>query len=126
MKMKFLITGGAGFIGSHVAEELIKSKKGEVVVFDNLSVGKKSNIPKGCKFVKGDIRNPKDILRASRDVDMVFHDAAFVSIRASFDMLKYEVDNNVYGTLNVLEAAVKNKVKKFIFASSMEVYGEPN
>lgn len=124
--MKFLITGGAGFIGSHIAEELLKSKKGEVIVFDNLSVGKKSNIPKGCKFIKGDIRNPKDILKASRAVDVIFHDAAFVSIRASFDKLKHEVDNNVYGTLNVLEAAAKNKVKKFVFASSMAVYGEPS
>lgn len=123
--MKFLITGGAGFIGSHIAEELLKLKKGEVVVFDNLSVGKKSNIPKGCKFIKGDIRNPKDILKASKGVDIIFHDAAFVSIRASFDMLKHEIDNNVYGTLNVLEAAVENKVKKLVFASSMAVYGEP-
>lgn len=124
--MKFLITGGAGFIGSHIAEELIKSKKGEVVVFDNLSVGKKENIPVGCRFIKGDIRNEAAILKASRGIDVVFHDAAFVSIRASFDMLKHEVDNNVYGTLNVLEAASKNKVKRLVFASSMAVYGEPN
>lgn len=124
--MKFLITGGAGFVGSHIAEELIKANKGEVIIFDNLSVGKKSNIPKGCKFIKGDIRNPKEILKASRGVDVIFHEAAFVSIRASFDMLKHEVDNNVYGTINILEAAVKNKVKKFVFASSMAVYGEPS
>ena len=123
--MKFLITGGAGFIGSHIAEELIKSKKGEVVVFDNLSVGKKENVPKGCRFIKGDIRNEAAIIKAMKGIDVVFHDAAFVSIRASFDMLKHEVDNNVYGTLNVLEAAVKNKVKKLVFASSMAVYGEP-
>jgi UDP-glucose 4-epimerase len=123
--MKFLITGGAGFIGSHIAEELIKSKKGEVVVFDNLSMGKKENIPKGCRFIKGDIRNEAAIIKAMKGIDVIFHDAAFVSIRASFDMLKHEVDNNVYGTLNVLEAAVKNKVKKLVFASSMAVYGEP-
>ena len=54
--MKFLITGGAGFVGSHIAEELIKSKKGEIIILDNLSVGKKKNIPKGCKFIKGDVR----------------------------------------------------------------------
>jgi len=123
--MKFLITGGAGFIGSHIAEELIKSKKGEVVVFDNLSVGKKENVPKGCRFIKGDIRNEAAIIKAMKGIDVVFHDAAFVSIRASFDMLKHEVDNNVYGILNVFEAAVKNKVKKLVFASSMAVYGEP-
>lgn len=123
--MKFLITGGAGFIGSHIAEELIKSKKGEVIVFDNLSVGKKENIPKGCRFIKGDIRNEAAIIKATKSVDVVFHNAAFVSIRGSFDMLKHEVDNNVYGALNVLEATVKNKVKKLVFASSMAVYGEP-
>ncbi len=123
--MKFLITGGAGFVGSHIAEELTKSKRGEVVVFDNLSVGKRKNVPKGCRFIKGDIRDPKAITIAAKNVDIIFHNAAFVSIRKSFDMPKEELDNNVYGTLNVLEAAVKNKVKKFIFASSMAVYGEP-
>ena len=123
--MKFLITGGAGFVGSHIAEELIRSKRGEVVIFDNLSVGKKKNIPTGCQFIKGDIRDLKEITRAVRGVDVIFHNAAFVSIRKSFDMPKEELDNNVYGTLNVLEAAVKNGIKKFIFASSMAVYGEP-
>lgn len=125
MPKKILITGGAGFIGSHIAEELVKSKKGEVIVFDNLSVGKKENIPKGCRFIKGDIRNEAAITKATKGVDVIFHDAAFVSIRASFDMLKHEVDNNVCGMLNVLEATVENKVKKLVFASSMAVYGEP-
>ena len=114
--MKFLITGGAGFVGSYIAEELVKSKKGEVVVFDNLSVGKKKNIPQGCRFVKGDIRNQGQIIKAAKGADVIFHNAAFVSIRKSFNMPKEELDNNVYGTLNVLEAAVKNNVKKFIFA----------
>lgn len=123
--MKFLITGGAGFIGSHIAEELVKSKKGEIIVFDNLSVGKKENIPKGCRFIKGDIRNEAIITKATKGVDVVFHDAAFVSIRGSFDMLKHEIENNVYGALNVLEAAAENKVRKLVFASSMAVYGEP-
>lgn len=121
--MHILITGGAGFIGSHIAEELVK--KGEVVVFDNLSVGKKENIPKRCDFIEGDIRNENQLKKAMKDIDIVFHNAAFVSIRASFDKLREEIDANGIGTLNVLNVAVENNAKKIIFASSMAVYGEP-
>lgn len=127
--MKFLITGGAGFIGSHIAEEIMKNKKvqlEDILVFDNLSVGKKENVPKGCKFIKGDIRNKAELEKAMKDVDMVFHNAAFVSIRASFDKIREELETNTYGTLNVIEACAKNNVKKIIFASSMAVYGKPN
>lgn len=125
--MKFLITGGAGFIGSHIAKELLKTNKGDVVVFDNLSVGKKENIPKGCNLIKGDIRNENQIKKAMKGIDIVFHNAAFVSIRGSFekDKLKEEIETNCTGTLNVLNAAATNKVKKIVFASSMAVYGEP-
>jgi UDP-glucose 4-epimerase len=125
--MKFLITGGAGFIGSHIAEELLKTNKGEVIIFDNLSVGKKENIPKGCSLINGDITSQSQLTEAMKGVDIVFHDAAFVSIRASFDKAKLteELDINCTGTLNVLNAAVENKVKKIIFASSMAIYGKP-
>jgi len=123
--MKFLVTGGAGFIGSHIAEELIRTGKGEVIVFDDLSVGKAENIPAGCTFIEGDIRHKKKLARAMKDVDLVFHNAAFVSIRGSFERLREELDINCLGTLNVLEAAVERGVKKVIFASSMAVYGEP-
>ncbi len=121
--MKFLITGGAGFIGSHIAEELIN--KGEVVVFDNLSVGKKEFSPNGCNFIKGDIKNKEEISNAMKDVDIVFHDAAFVSIRGSFEKIREVLENNFLGTLNVFESAKDNNVGKIIFASSMDVYGEP-
>lgn len=121
--MKFLITGGAGFIGSHIAEELIN--KGEVVVFDNLSVGKKEFSPNGCNFIKGDIKNKEEISNAMKDVDIVFHDAAFVSIRGSFEKIREVLENNFLGTLNVFESAKDNNVSKIIFASSMDVYGEP-
>jgi len=121
--MKFLITGGAGFIGSHIAEELVD--KGEVVVFDNLSVGKKDFVPNGCTFIKGDIKNKKEISNAMKDVDIVFHDAAFVSIRGSFEKIREVLENNFLGTLNVFESAKDNNVDKIIFASSMDVYGEP-
>jgi len=121
--MKFLITGGAGFIGSHIAEELIN--KGEVVVFDNLSVGKREFVPDGCSFIKGDIKNKEELSNAMKDADVVFHDAAFVSIRGSFEKIREVLENNFLGTLNVFESAKDNNVSKIIFASSMDVYGEP-
>ena len=126
--MRFLITGGAGFIGSHIAEELLKTNKGEVVIFDNLSVGKKENIPEACDFIQGDIKNQSEIKKAMKEIDIVFHNAAFVSIRGSFEKnkLREEIETNCIGTLNVLNAAVDNNVKKIIFASSMAVYGEPS
>jgi len=125
--MKFLITGGAGFIGSHIAEELVKTSKGEVIIFDNLSVGKEDNIPNKCTFIKGDITKEEQIKEAMKNVDIVFHNAAFVTIRGSFNKenLKDEIDVNCTGTLNVLNAAAENRAKKIIFASSMAVYGEP-
>ncbi|MFH1249427.1 MAG: NAD-dependent epimerase/dehydratase family protein [archaeon] len=126
--MKFLITGGAGFIGSHIARALIsenKCKPEDITVFDNLSVGKEENIPKGCKFIKGDLKNKEEIMNALKGIDLIFHNAAFVSIRGSFEKLREEIDTNCSGTLNVFEACLKNKVKKVVFASSMAVYGEP-
>jgi UDP-glucose 4-epimerase len=123
-KMRFLVTGGAGFIGSYIAKMLLD--KGDVVVFDNLSVGTKENVPNGCEFIVGDIRDRVKLSEAMKDVDVVFHNAAFVSIRGSFERLREELDTNSLGTLNVLEAASDQGVKKIIFASSMAVYGEPN
>ena len=123
--MKFLITGGAGFIGSHIAEEILKEKKGEVVVFDNLSVGNENNIPQGCAFIKGDIRNKGEVEEAMKGVDIVFHDAACVTIRGSFEKFKEVAETNCLGTKNVFNAAKKAGAKKIVFASSMGVYGEP-
>lgn len=123
--MKFLITGGAGFIGSHIAEKLLEKDEGKVIVFDNLSVGLKKNIPNGCLFVKGDIRDKEKLKKAMANVDIIFHNAACVTIRGSFEKFQEVVGVNCQGTLNVLEMAVKQKVKKIIFASSMAVYGEP-
>lgn len=124
--MKVLITGGAGFIGSHIAEEVLKSKKDcKVIVYDNLSVGKMQNVPKECTFIEGDIRDKQKMIETMKGVDIVFHNAAFVSIRGSFEKIRETMESNFVGTLNVLEACVEAGVKKIIFASSMDVYGEP-
>jgi UDP-glucose 4-epimerase len=124
--MRVLITGGAGFIGSHIAEEILKTKKDcKVVVYDNLTVGKMKNIPEGCVFIKGDVRDKNSLIEAMENVDVVFHNAAFVSIRGSFERLRETLESNFMGTLNVLEACVEANVKKIVFASSMDVYGEP-
>lgn len=121
---KAFITGGAGFIGSHIGSDLIKKGK-EVVIYDNLSVGKKENVPKGAKFIKGDILDPRKLEESMRDCDIVFHNAAFVSVRGSFSKLRLDLEANCIGTLNVFEAAVNVGVKKLVFASSMAVYGHP-
>lgn len=121
---KAFITGGAGFIGSHIAEKILESGK-KVVIFDNLSVGSMNNVPKGAEFIQGDILNKEELENAMKGCDIVFHDAAFVSIRGSFDKLRHEINSNCLGTLNVFEAAVNAGVKKLIYASSMAVYGHP-
>ncbi|MDD2679109.1 MAG: NAD-dependent epimerase/dehydratase family protein [Candidatus Nanoarchaeia archaeon] len=124
MFKKALITGGAGFIGSHICEEILSNGK-KAVVFDNLSVGKEDNIPKEAEFIKGDILNKEALENAMKGCDTVFHNAAFVSIRGSFEKLRHEVNSNCIGTLNVFESAVNSGVKKLIYASSMAVYGHP-
>ncbi len=119
--MRVLVTGGAGFLGSHLCRKL-KALGHEVVVLDNLSTGKEENVPDEVELVVGDTRNPKDVLRASHDVDAVFHLAAKVSVPESFQKPGEYFDVNVTGTVNVLEA---NKGKPIVFVSSAAVYGTP-
>ncbi|MEM2318187.1 MAG: SDR family oxidoreductase [Candidatus Bathyarchaeia archaeon] len=125
--MAILVTGGAGFIGSHLVEKLLKEGY-DVVVLDNLSSGKIENLdlknPR-LRFLRGDIRNRKTVKEALKDVDVVFHLAALVDV--SFSVKNPTLVNhvNVCGSLNILEESVKKHVEKFIFASSCAVYGEP-
>ncbi len=120
--MKILVTGGAGFIGSHVTRMLLNSGH-EVVVVDNLSQGKKENVDKRAQLVVADIRNiPESTFKG---VDSVIHMAGLIIVPESVkDPVKY-ADNNVIGTIDLLESMRKANVKNIIFSSSACVYGAP-
>lgn len=119
---KVIVTGGAGFIGSHLADKLIELGH-EVIVIDNLMLGKKEFVNKKAKFVKADIRDYKKISPYFKGVEVVFHLAADPRLQISIEdpMTTHEI--NVTGTLNVLTASWKNNVNKFVFTSSGAVYG---
>lgn len=121
--MKSLVTGGAGFIGSHLCDLLLE-KGHEVVVLDDLSNGDKNNVPEGCTFVEGSITNEKLVEEVSKGCDVIFHEAAIADIQVSLKNPKLVNEVNVGGTINVLEAARKNDVGRVIFASSSSIYGE--
>lgn len=122
--MKVLVTGGAGFIGSHLCRRLL-SEGIEVVVLDNLSVGAKERVPKGCQFIKGDTRDFSLVKKTVKKVDVLYHLAANVTIRGSIDEFYEDADNNIMGTLSLLKACKSSKrIKKFIFSSSMAVYAD--
>lgn len=123
---KILVTGGAGFIGSHIVDHLLKKGFG-VTVIDDLRSGKMDNIAhnkkrKDFRFVKGDIRNMQTVSELMKEADTVFHEAAFVSVPASIKEPMLTNDINVLGTLNLLKAASDAGVKRFVFASSAAVY----
>lgn len=123
--MKVLITGGAGFIGSNVADGLI-AEGYEVVIVDDLSNGRKENIHEKAKFYKTDIRDSRleDVFKAERP-DMVIHNAAQLSVRVSVEEPLLDADINIIGGLNLINICNKYEVKKIIFASSGgTVYGE--
>jgi len=125
--MKALVTGGAGFIGSHLAERLI-SDGNEVVVLDNLSTGNLTNIADlqdkpGFDFVKGNICDNALVEKIIQDCDVIFHLAAAVGVQLIADNPVYTIETNIGGTQVVLDAANKYKRRIFI-ASSSEVYGK--
>lgn len=123
---KILIAGGAGYIGSHIAHDLIEQGN-DVTIFDNFSTGFHENIHPKSKMIEGDLQNfveINDVLHNEK-FDVVFHFAASKAAGESMtDPFKF-VNNNLFGTLNLLEAMVNNDVKNFIFSSSAAVYGEP-
>ena len=124
--MKILVTGGAGFIGSHIVEYLVQ-RGDNVIVLDNLSNGKMQNISKvsdDINFVNGDVRDCNLVEQLVKDVDGVFHEAALVSVPESFKMQNEYFDVNVNGTENILKLA-KEYGFKIVYASSSSVYGNP-
>jgi UDP-glucose 4-epimerase len=122
---RILITGGAGFIGSHVATELIE-RGDRVVILDNLSTGKRVNVPPVAEFVEGDVRNPADLVPIMAEgIDAVLHIAGQASIRLSFADPAADLNVNTLGTINVLQACIQYRVARLLFASSMTIYGDP-
>jgi UDP-glucose 4-epimerase len=121
--MKIVITGGAGFIGSNLAEEL--AKKHEVIIIDDLSTGRAENVEDlDLELVRGSITDPDMLKENFRGVDYVFHQAALPSVQRSIDDPVLANEVNICGTLNVLVAARDADVKKVIYASSSSVYGD--
>jgi UDP-glucose 4-epimerase len=118
-----LVTGGAGFIGSHLTRALLRDGR-QVTVLDNLSVGRRDVVPEGARFVHGDLRDEGAVADALHGVDCVFHLAAQVTIRGSFDRFYEDLDTNVMGTARLLRAVTPAEVKWFVLASSMAVYAD--
>jgi UDP-glucose 4-epimerase len=126
MSGRVLVTGGAGFIGSHIAEAYLRDGW-EVVVLDDLSRGHEANVPKGARFVRADIRSPEARqLVATGHFGVVNHQAAQIDVRVSVDRPAFDSHINVVGFVNLLEGAGDGGVKRVIFASSGGVvYGDP-
>ncbi len=125
----FLVTGGAGFIGGHISEYLLKHGAGKVRVLDNLVNGFHSNIEVLKKyaqfeFIEGDIRNADICLQACEDIDFVSHQAALGSVPRSMKEPGYFSDVNITGFVNIMKAAVDKQVQQVVYASSSSVYGD--
>ncbi|MCF6266081.1 MAG: NAD-dependent epimerase/dehydratase family protein [Desulfuromusa sp.] len=123
--MNILVTGGGGFIGSHLVDLLLEHEH-FVTVLDNFSTGKCSNLPQvhsQLQIIEGDIRNADTVSQAADDCDAIVHLAAVASVQASVDDPIGTHEVNLIGTVNLLEAAKQHSIKRFVFASSAAVYG---
>ena len=127
-KTRVLVTGGAGFIGSHLVARLA-SEGMQVVVLDNLSSGSIENVKDSSdriQFVKGDIRDQNLVKKLAHEAQVIFHLAANASVPASVSDPEYDFQTNVIGTFNLLHSSVGQNLKSFVFASSAAVYGSSN
>src|SRR5947209_8786653 len=123
---KYLVTGGAGFIGSHIAESLLKRGK-SVRIFDNLATGRETNIAtfkEDVEFIQGDLRDFDSVREAMKDVEVVFHLGALASVPRSIADPVTTLETNINGTQNVLLAARDAGVRRVVYASSSSVYGD--
>ena len=126
--MKVLVTGGAGFIGSHLVDRLIQTNAGQVTVLDNFSRGREEHLALSrnkIEIVRGDIRDRTLLQSVMKGVDLVFHLAAQANVLGAVRDLDYSFETNVSGTYELLRAAEAAGTKRVIFSSSREVYGEP-
>ena len=123
-KQKVLVVGGAGYIGSHVVKTLRDAGKFPVV-FDNMSSGLQENLLRGIPFILGDTLKPEQLKAAMKGVDSIIHMAALKAAGESMVKPEKYAENNISGTINLLNAATAAKVKYFVFSSSAAVYGEP-
>lgn len=126
MSKRILITGGAGFIGSHLTDALI-ARGYRAVVLDNLSGGKRAHVNAAAEFVQGDVTEPAHLEPIfAQGVDAVLHLAAQASIRLSFADPSHDLRTNTLGTINILQACLAYRVPRLLFASSMTIYGNSN
>lgn len=124
--MKILVTGGAGFIGSHLLQLLQGQQDVEVVVYDNLSSGRREHVPKGIRLVEGDVRDAEGLARlfVSEGFDSVVHLAAQTMVPYSLSHPEEDCQINLLGLINILECCRKYAVKHIVFSSSAAVYGD--
>ncbi|WP_313696277.1 NAD-dependent epimerase/dehydratase family protein [Halorarum halobium] len=117
-----LVTGGAGFVGGHLADALVADN--DVRVLDDLSTGRRENVPDGARLLEGDVRDPDTLGAAMEGIDMVFHQAGLVSVPKSVDRPTESHDRNATATVQVLEAA-RRVDARVVLASSVAIYGQP-
>jgi UDP-glucose 4-epimerase len=122
--LRCLVTGGAGFIGSHVAQQLV-SDGHEVTILDDLTGGFRQNVPAGARFIEGSVTDPRlvnDVVRGNR-IEYIFHLAAYAAEGLSHFIKRFNYINNLIGSVNLLNAAVNHGIRCFVFTSSIAVYG---
>jgi UDP-glucose 4-epimerase len=125
---KILVTGGAGFIGSHLVDRLARDPENRVIVLDSLRRGAVANLEQSLariRFVEGDIRDRELVERSTEGIEVVYHLAAQSNVLGAVADLEYSFSTNVLGTFEILRAAARSGVRQLIFTSSREVYGDP-